>query len=186
MTLDPRRICRRIPDTCTCFEHRTSLFRTAMHTYKHFNLASLLMLDTWTHTWNMKTVTWTTTKHLRQTNDGVCVGCRPGSACALRAGWSGPANSVFCFRNHYSIPLLLMSGKCRPGWIRVGCADWSGPVLCADAALLIFSRNDYNRDVRAFSAMISMRVTITRLAVLFIILPARVCDRCNVSHTSYY
>ncbi len=68
-----------------------------------------------------------------------------------------------------------MSGKCR--------GDWSGPVLCADAALLILSRNDYNMDVRAFIAMVSMRVTITRLAVLFVILTARVCDRCNVSQT---
>ncbi len=58
----------------------------------------------------------------------------------------------FCFRNHYSIPLSRMRGNCRPGLTRLGWADWSGPVFCADAALLIFSRNDYNMDVRAFIA----------------------------------
>ncbi len=102
----------------------------------------------------------------------------------VRSARAGPGRHIlFLFQE--SLLYTTIAHECEVS-ARVGCADSSGPVLCADAALLIFSRNDYNMDVRAFIAMVSMHVTTTRLAVLFVILPARVCDRCNVSHTSYY
>ncbi len=58
---------------------------------------------------------------------------------------AGPGRHILFLFQDYT--LSRMSGKCRPGLTRVGCADWSGPVPCAD--LLIFSRNGYNMDGRS-------------------------------------
>ena len=43
---------------------------------------------------------------------------------------------IFCFRNHYSIPLSSWDGMCRPG---LACAGWSGSIHCIIIRLLFQS-----------------------------------------------
>ena len=45
---------------------------------------------------------------------------------------------IFCFRNHYSIPLSPRNGMCRPG---LACAYCIVSIHFADTIMLVFSRN---------------------------------------------
>ena len=48
---------------------------------------------------------------------------------------------IFCFRNHYSIPLSAGDGMCRPRSVCADCAGWSDSIHCAEAIMLVFSRD---------------------------------------------
>ena len=45
---------------------------------------------------------------------------------------------IFCFRNHYSIPLSPWYGMCWPGSV---CAGWSGSIHSAEVIMLVFSQD---------------------------------------------
>ena len=49
---------------------------------------------------------------------------------------------IFCFRNHYSIPLSPSDGMGLPGSVCADCAGWSGSIRYAEAILLVFSRDN--------------------------------------------
>ena len=46
---------------------------------------------------------------------------------------------IFCFRNHYSIPLPPWDGMCRLGSVRAYYAGWSGSIHYKKAIMLVFS-----------------------------------------------
>ena len=48
---------------------------------------------------------------------------------------------IFCFRNHYSLPLLLWDGMCRSGLACADCAGWSGSIHYAESIMLVLSWN---------------------------------------------
>ena len=48
---------------------------------------------------------------------------------------------IFCFRNHYSIPLSPLYGVCRPGSFCADCTVWSGSIYYAEVILFVLSRN---------------------------------------------
>ena len=45
---------------------------------------------------------------------------------------------IFCYRNHYSIPLSPWDGMSRPGSVCADSAGWSGSIHYADAIMLVF------------------------------------------------
>ena len=76
---------------------------------------------------------------------GLCVKYRPESALACRAGYPGQNTFcllwIFCFRNHYSLPLSPCDGMCRPGLDFADCAGLSGSIHYAESIMLVFSWN---------------------------------------------
>ena len=51
---------------------------------------------------------------------------------------------IFCFMNHYFIPLSSRDGMRRPGSVCADCAGWSGSIYYAEAIMLVFSRDGWN------------------------------------------
>ena len=50
---------------------------------------------------------------------------------------------IFCFRNHYSIPLSTWNGMCRPGLACADCAGWSGSIHYAEAIMCFLRDGSY-------------------------------------------
>ena len=57
---------------------------------------------------------------------------------------------MFCFKNHYSIPLSPYDGMCRPG---LACVSWSGTIHYAESILLVFSWNGSNAFVNSWQTI---------------------------------
>ena len=55
---------------------------------------------------------------------------------------------IFCFRNHYSIPLSPWDGMCRPGIACADCAVLSWSNHFAESIMLVFSRDGSYVDYR--------------------------------------
>ena len=47
---------------------------------------------------------------------------------------------IFCFRNHYYIPLSSWEGMCRSRSVCTDCAGWSWTIHYANTIMLVFSR----------------------------------------------
>ena len=45
---------------------------------------------------------------------------------------------IFCFKNHYSLPLSPCDGMCRSGSVCAECAGWSGSIHYAESIILLF------------------------------------------------
>ena len=50
---------------------------------------------------------------------------------------------IFCFRNHYSIPLSRRDGTCRPGSICADSKGWSGSIHYAESIMFRFSQDGF-------------------------------------------
>ena len=60
---------------------------------------------------------------------------------------------IFCFRNHYSIPLSTWDRMSRPGLACVDCAGWSGSIHYAESIMLGFLAG------RLICSMVSMSMS---------------------------
>ena len=69
---------------------------------------------------------------------GICTMYRPGSACAIRADWSGPRRSVLGGYMYRS--LTQKTHRRHKMSVRVG---WSGSILYAKSTMLVFSRDGF-------------------------------------------
>ena len=102
----------------------------------------------------MKPTLWTLCKV--STRISLSMPCKLTRIYNFRLLW------IFCFRNHYAIPISTWDGMYRPGWVCVDCAGWSWSIHYAEAIMLVFSRDGsyMNMRVKHFANVLFQTVSI--------------------------